>query len=132
VTEILDRGGDISSLDCVTFTQHNDTPLHLAVHNEHLEVAELLLKSGADPHQRNLHGESAQDIAESSRNSKLILAISEYATSRLSEGNHTYNNSQDQRNRISNSEKKQHNSTSRGESKVIPYLRNSDLRLDSI
>ena len=112
--------------------QHNDTPLHLAVHNEHLAVVELLLKSGADPHQRNLSGESAQDIGESSSNPELILAISEYATSRLSGVNHTYNNSQDQRSRISKSDKKELNSTTRGESKVIPYIRNSDLRLDSI
>lgn len=60
VRELLERGADVDALD-----RWENTPLLLACFSEvpHLEVAGLLREHGADPHRRNIHGQTPRSQA---------------------------------------------------------------------
>jgi ankyrin repeat protein len=49
------------------------TALHHAIRENHFEIAELLLRSGADPHATNLKGKSPLDLAPESQRAKYEL-----------------------------------------------------------
>lgn len=65
-----------------------DTPLHLAAHHGHLEVARLLLSAGADISLRNNDGAKPEDIAS---NSALRNVIQMSGKKDSDSKNHKYN-----------------------------------------
>ena len=54
LAQLLQQKADVNALDCVSFSQHRDSPLHLAVWQGHIDVAKLLLQAGADADLPNL------------------------------------------------------------------------------
>ena len=50
---LIEKGADVNATD-----DNGQTPLHLALHNEHPEMAKLLIKKGADVNAKNKWGDT--------------------------------------------------------------------------
>lgn len=60
-----------------------NTPLHIAAFMGYTDIAELLLRYGANPNLRNKNGETPLDIAKKSNNRPLIDLLQQASTSQL-------------------------------------------------
>ncbi|KKQ11345.1 MAG: putative ankyrin repeat-containing protein [candidate division TM6 bacterium GW2011_GWF2_36_6] len=68
----------VNRRDCASFLnrpnqyQYNDTPLHIAVDHQRMDVVRLLIKAGADVNARNGNGETLLTVAL--RRARTIIA----------------------------------------------------------
>jgi len=74
-----------ASLDPKT-APYGHTPLHLAAENNCWPVVQALLAAGANATATNLYGETARDIAAANGHTKVLEALPDISTGRLSTG----------------------------------------------
>jgi len=65
---------------------YGHTPLHLAAENNCWPVVQALLAAGANATATNLYGETARDVAASNGHTKVLEALPDISTGRLSTG----------------------------------------------
>lgn len=63
----LDHGVDVNASD-----RFNITPLHKAVHHNHVEAVRLLIQKKADPDRVNITGQSPRMWAEENKNEEIL------------------------------------------------------------
>ena len=70
----IESGGDVNVAD-----RMGNTPLMLAVIDDHVDVVKYLLSNGADPKRKNKVGETALDIAERGAPKRVTKMLQEAA-----------------------------------------------------
>ena len=71
---LIAKGADIN-LKC-----QERTPLHVAVDKGHVDMVKLLLAKGADVDLKNKYGQTAEDLAQKSKNQDLIALFKKPTT----------------------------------------------------